>query len=98
MILVSDWSSDVCSSDLLHRVGLREDHAARAVVGVLDRGHVIYPPTTLVEIENTHNRSGGVIFPQADAVKVCAAAREIGRASCRVAVPDSACGDVVTED
>ena len=25
------------------------------------RGHVIYPPTTLVEIENTHNRAGGVL-------------------------------------
>src|SRR3989441_6732581 len=23
------------------------------------RGHLIYPPTTLVEIENTHNRAGG---------------------------------------
>jgi threonine aldolase len=40
------------------------------------RGHVVYPPTTLVEIENTHNRSGGVIFPQAEAARVCAAARE----------------------
>ena len=39
------------------------------------RGHVIYPPTTLVEIENTHNRSGGVIFPQLEVEKVCAAAR-----------------------
>ncbi len=39
------------------------------------RGHVIYPPTTLVEIENTHNRSGGVIFPQAEVEKICAAAR-----------------------
>jgi threonine aldolase len=40
------------------------------------RGHPIYPPTSLVEIENTHNRAGGVIFPQADAVRICAAARE----------------------
>jgi len=39
------------------------------------RGHVIYPPTTLVEIENTHNRSGGVIFPQLEAETICAAAR-----------------------
>jgi threonine aldolase len=39
-------------------------------------GHPIYPPTTLVEIENTHNRAGGVIFPQAEAVRICAAARE----------------------
>jgi threonine aldolase len=40
------------------------------------RGHPIYPPTTLVEVENTHNRAGGVIFPQAEAVRICAAARE----------------------
>jgi threonine aldolase len=39
------------------------------------RGHMIYPPTTLVEIENTHNRAGGVIFPQDEAERVCAAAR-----------------------
>ncbi len=39
------------------------------------RGHVVYPATTLVAIENTHNRAGGVIFPQAEAEAVCAAAR-----------------------
>jgi threonine aldolase len=39
------------------------------------RGHAIYPPTTLLEIENTHNRSGGIVFPQAAVVAVCAAAR-----------------------
>jgi threonine aldolase len=38
------------------------------------RGHVVYPPTTLVEIENTHNRSGGVVVPQAEVERVCAAA------------------------
>jgi threonine aldolase len=37
-----------------------------------------YPPTTLVEIENTHNRAGGVVFPQAEAVRICAAAAERG--------------------
>ncbi|MCC7264239.1 MAG: aminotransferase class I/II-fold pyridoxal phosphate-dependent enzyme [Candidatus Latescibacteria bacterium] len=45
------------------------------------RGHLVYPPTTLVEIENTHNRAGGVIFPQDEAERVCAAAREHGVAS-----------------
>jgi threonine aldolase len=40
------------------------------------RGHVIYPPTTLVEIENTHNRAGGVIFPQDDVERICATAAE----------------------
>jgi threonine aldolase len=38
--------------------------------------HPIYPPTTLVEIENTHNRAGGVVFPQDDVVRICVAARE----------------------
>jgi len=45
------------------------------------RGHVLYPPTTLVEIENTHNRAGGVIFPQDEAERICAAAREHGVAT-----------------
>jgi threonine aldolase len=40
------------------------------------RGHLTYPPTTLLEIENTHNRGGGVIFPQDDVVRICAAAAE----------------------
>ena len=40
------------------------------------RGHVIYPPTTLLEVENTHNRAGGIVFPQDEALRVCAAARE----------------------
>jgi threonine aldolase len=39
------------------------------------RGHLLYPPTTLVEIENTHNRAGGVIVPLDEAERVCAAAR-----------------------
>ena len=44
-------------------------------------GHALYPPTTLVEIENTQNRNGGIVFPQADAVQICSAARERGIAS-----------------
>ncbi|MCK6484927.1 MAG: PLP-dependent transferase [Phycisphaerae bacterium] len=39
------------------------------------RGHIVYPPTTLVEIENTHNRAGGVVFPQSEALRICAEAR-----------------------
>ena len=38
-------------------------------------GHMMFPPTTLVAVENTHNRCGGLIFPQEDAVAVCQAAR-----------------------
>ena len=45
------------------------------------RGHIITPPTTLVEIENTHNRSGGVVFPHAEAERVGAAARDLGMAT-----------------
>ncbi len=51
------------------------------VAAVKPRGHLLYPPTTLVEIENTHNRAGGVVFPQGDAERICAAAREHGVAS-----------------
>ncbi len=41
-------------------------------------GHIVFPPTTLVAIENTHNRGGGVVFPQGEVEAVCAAARELG--------------------
>ncbi|MBI5365038.1 MAG: threonine aldolase family protein [Planctomycetes bacterium] len=51
----------------------------RAVVK--PRGHMLFPPTTLVEIENTHNRAGGVVFPQHEAERICAAAKELGIAS-----------------
>ncbi len=44
-------------------------------------GHIVFPPTTLVAVENTHNRGGGVVFPRQDALAVCAAARELGMAS-----------------
>ena len=55
--------------------------AAEMVAARVPRGHVITPATTLVEIENTHNRAGGVVFPHDEAVRVCAAAREHGMAS-----------------
>ncbi|HQR78122.1 MAG TPA: threonine aldolase family protein [Burkholderiaceae bacterium] len=45
------------------------------------RGHAIYPPTTLMEIENTHNRAGGIVFPQDEAERLCAAARQHGVAT-----------------
>lgn len=41
-------------------------------------GHIVYPPTTVVAIENTHNRGGGVVFPQKDAAAIAAVARELG--------------------
>ena len=50
-------------------------------VAIKPRGHIVLPPTGLVAIENTQNMGGGVVFPQNDAVAVCAAAREAGLAS-----------------
>jgi threonine aldolase len=40
-------------------------------------GHVVFPPTTTVAIENTHNRGGGVVFPQDAVVAICQAARQL---------------------
>ena len=45
------------------------------------RDHPMYPPTTLVQVENTHNRMGGVVFPHDQAVAICAVARAHGIAS-----------------
>lgn len=44
-------------------------------------GLPVFPATTVVEIENTHNRSGGVVFPQDEVVRICGLAREKGLAS-----------------
>lgn len=55
--------------------------AEEFVAAVKPRGHMLYPPTTLVEIENTHNRAGGIVFPQDEVVRICAAARERGIAT-----------------
>ena len=48
---------------------------------VKPRGHLIYPPTTLVEVENTHNRAGGVVVPPEESNGVAEAARRLGIAS-----------------
>jgi threonine aldolase len=45
------------------------------------RNFPIFPTTTLVEIENTHNRAGGVVVPQAEVLRICAVARELGLAT-----------------
>ncbi len=63
-------------------IGARGTFTVDEFVAALNpRGHALYPPTTLVEIENTHNRSGGIIFPQAEVERICAAARERGIAT-----------------
>ena len=47
------------------------------------RNHPVlpFPGTTLVQIENTHNRHGGVVWEQTEVEAVCAAARELGLAT-----------------
>jgi threonine aldolase len=45
------------------------------------RGHIVFPATALVTVENTHNRGGGIVFPQADIVAICGRARELGLAT-----------------
>ena len=45
------------------------------------RGHLLYPPTTLVEVEDTHNRKGGLVWDRAELERIGAAAREHGVAS-----------------
>ncbi len=39
------------------------------------------PRTRLVAVENTHNRAGGTVWPQAQVEAVCARARELGLAT-----------------
>jgi threonine aldolase len=51
------------------------------VAAIKPRGHSIYPPTTLVEVENTHNRSGGIVVPVEESRRIGAAARQHGVAS-----------------
>jgi threonine aldolase len=55
--------------------------AEEFIAAVKPRDHPIYPPTTLVEVENTHNRSGGIVFPLEESLRIGAAARERGIAS-----------------
>jgi threonine aldolase len=51
------------------------------VAAIKPSGLPVFPVTTLVEIENTHNRAGGVVFPQHAVVRLCELARERGLAT-----------------
>jgi len=42
------------------------------------RDHHIYPPTTMVQVENTHNRCGGKVFDQEALVAIGEAAKNAG--------------------
>jgi threonine aldolase len=45
------------------------------------RDHLLYPPTALVEVEDTQNRKGGLVWDRAELERIGAAAREHGVAS-----------------
>jgi threonine aldolase len=55
--------------------------AAELEAAIKPRSLPVYAPSTLVEIENTHNRSGGIVFAQDEVVRICALARSRGLAS-----------------
>lgn len=48
------------------------------LAAIKPRGHMLYPPTTMVQIENTHNRAGGLVWNQPEVERICAAARAHG--------------------
>ena len=52
--------------------------AAEFLAARKPKAHMLYPPTTLVAVENTHNRAGGIVVPQDEIVAICAAARREG--------------------
>jgi len=59
--------------------GTFDADAVRAAIK--PRDHVVYPPTTLLVAENTHNRAGGIVFPADRLEGAMSAAREGGLAA-----------------
>lgn len=55
--------------------------ADEVVAAIKPRDHIVYPPTSVVAVENTHNRAGGVVVPQAEVERVCERARRLGVAT-----------------
>ena len=49
--------------------------AANVDAAAKPAGHIVYPPTTLLVVENTHNRCGGVVFPADQLAAALEAAR-----------------------
>jgi threonine aldolase len=66
----------------IHEIGQGGRFSADELrAAVKPRNFAIFPTTTLVEVENTHNRAGGVVVPQDEALRICEVARELGLAS-----------------
>ncbi|HEY7970827.1 MAG TPA: threonine aldolase family protein, partial [Candidatus Limnocylindrales bacterium] len=45
------------------------------------RGHMLQPPTTVIDVENTHNRAGGVVWTVVESLAITALARDLELAS-----------------
>jgi len=56
-------------------------HAEALRAAIKPRGHIVYPPTTLLVTENTHNRCGGIVFPADLLAGALDVAREHGLAT-----------------
>ncbi len=66
----------------IHEIGQRGVFTADELrAATKPRNFAIFPTTTLVEVENTHNRAGGVVVPQDEVLRICAVARELGLAT-----------------
>lgn len=66
----------------IHEIGQGGRFSADELrAAVKPRHFAIFPTTTLVEVENTHNRAGGVVVPQEEVLRICAVARELGLAT-----------------
>jgi threonine aldolase len=66
----------------IHEIGQGGWFSADALrAAVKPRNFSIFPATTLVQVENTHNRAGGVVVPQAEVLRIAEAARELGLAT-----------------
>lgn len=66
----------------IHEIGQGGLFSAEELrAAVKPRNFPMFPITTLVQVENTHNRAGGVVVPQAEVLRICAVARELGLAT-----------------
>lgn len=66
----------------IHEIGQRGVFTADELrAATKPRNFAIFPTTTLVEVENTHNRAGGIVVPQDEVLRICAVARELGLAT-----------------
>jgi threonine aldolase len=66
----------------IHEIGQGGVFTAEEMLAAIKpRTFSIFPHTTVVEIENTHNRAGGVVMPQPEILRICATAHEQGMTS-----------------